>query len=247
MISKNQIKYIAALHTGKQRRKESKFIAEGVKIIEELLVSDFSIIAIYATQDWVEENEHLEANINQVSDKELQRISLLKTPNKVLAVVAYPEINALDFENGDLILALDTIQDPGNLGTIIRIADWFGISKIVCSNDTADVFNPKVIQATMGAFSRVKLFYTDLPSWISNLPAETPVYGALLTGENMYESKLSDSGVIIMGNEGNGISGEVQQLLTKGIKIPAYGNSQMESLNVAVATSVICAEFRRVK
>ena len=247
MISKNQIKYILSLHTGKQRRKESKFIAEGVKIIEELLVSDFDIIAIYATQDWIDDNECIYANINQVSDKELQRISLLKTPNKVLALVAYPETLTLNFEANDLILALDRIQDPGNLGTIIRIADWFGISKIVCSKDTVDVYNPKVIQATMGAFSRVKLFYTNLPNWISDLPAQTPIYGTMLTGENMYESNLSDSGIIIMGNEGNGISGEVQQLLTKGIKIPEYGNSQMESLNVAVATSIICAEFRRTK
>ncbi len=247
MISKNQIKSIASLHNSKQRRKESKFIAEGVKIVEEILNSDFKIAAIFALSDWIDYNEGCTDHIFEVSEKELQRISLLKTPNKVLAVVDYPEANALDFENGDLILALDTIQDPGNLGTIIRIADWFGISKIVCSNDTADVFNPKVIQATMGAFSRVKMFYTNLPEWISNLPEQTPVYGTLLSGENMYETKLADSGVIVMGNEGRGISDDVQKVLTKGIKIPAYGNSQMESLNVAVATSVICAEFRRLK
>lgn len=247
MLSKNQIKSIVSLHSSKNRRKESKFIAEGVKIVEELLNSDFKIAAIFAVSDWVEDNEGCAEHIFQVSEKELQRISMLKTPNKVLAVVDFPEINALDFEDGDLVLALDTIQDPGNLGTIIRIADWFGINKIVCSNDTADVFNPKVVQATMGAFSRVKLYYTNLANWISNLPEKTPVYGTILNGDNMYETELSESGVIIMGNEGNGISGEVQQLLSKGIKIPAYGNSQMESLNVAVATSIICAEFRRKK
>ena len=218
MLSKNQIKSIASLHTSKQRRKESKFIAEGVKIVEELLNSDFKIAAVFALSDWIDDNEGRTEHMFQVSEKELQRISMLKTPNKVLAVVDYPEINALNFENGDLILALDTIQDPGNLGTIIRIADWFGINKIVCSKDTADVFNPKVIQATMGAFSRVQLFYTSLTDWISKLPADTPVYGTLLSGENMYETKLSDSGVIVMGNEGKGISAEVEKLLSKGIK-----------------------------
>jgi len=245
MISKNQVKFLKSLHQSKYRRKEQLFLAEGVKIVDEFIKSNYSIKTIYAIKEWVDNNADEFDNINEVSLKELHSISLLKTPNQVLAVVEYPEDKNIVFDKGDLVLALDTIQDPGNLGTIIRIADWFGIKKIICSNETADALNPKVVQATMGAITRVDIEYTDLPSWIAKLPDTTPVYGTLLDGDNMYKTDLSNDGVIVVGNEGNGISSEVQKVLTHRIKIPAYGNSMMESLNVAIATSLVCAEFRR--
>ena len=245
MISKNQVKFLKSLHQSKYRRKEQLFLAEGVKIVDEFIKSNYSIKTIYAIKEWVDNNADEFDNINEVSLKELHSISLLKTPNQVLAVVEYPEDKNIVFDKGDLVLALDTIQDPGNLGTIIRIADWFGIEKIICSNETADALNPKVVQATMGALTRVNIEYTELPSWIAKLPDTTPVYGTLLDGDNMYETDLSNDGVIVVGNEGNGISSEVQKVLTHRIKIPAYGNSMMESLNVAIATSLVCAEFRR--
>ena len=245
MISKNQIKFIKTLHKGKSRRKEKQFIVEGVKVVDEFINSKFNIISIYALVDWINENENVNCNISEVSEKELHAISLLKTPNKVLAVIEYNDTKSIEYQSGDLILALDTIQDPGNMGTIIRIADWFGINKIICSTETADAYNPKVVQATMGAITRVNIEYTNLTQWINNLPKDVNVYGTMLDGENMYSSNLSSQGVIVMGNEGNGISEEVQKVLTDRIKIPSYTNSEMESLNVAVATSIVCAEFRR--
>ncbi len=245
MISKNQIKYVKTLHKSKNRKQENKFIVEGVKVVGEFINSDFSILTIYATADWIAVNDALGENIVEVSTSDLKKISILKTPNQVLAVVEYPKVNNFNYQNGDLILALDTIQDPGNMGTIIRIADWFGIKNIVCSMQTADVYNPKVVQATMGAITRVGIHYVDLVQYLSALPKEVNIYGTLLDGDNMYETNLSKDGVIVVGNEGNGISDEVQEVLTHRIKIPAYGKSMMESLNVAIATSLVCAEFRR--
>ena len=245
MISKNQVKFIKSLHKSKYRRSELKFIIEGVKVVEEFLNSSFNIIAIYATSDWIDTNISNHDNINEISKQELQSISMLKSPNQVMAVVEYPKVEIFNYQDGDLILALDTIQDPGNFGTIIRIADWFGIKKIICSKDTADAYNPKVVQATMGALTRVQIQYVNLVDWINQLSKDVAVYGTLLDGDNMYNTKLSKEGIIVVGNEGNGISQEVQQVLTNRIKIPAYGNSMMESLNVAIATSIVCAEFRR--
>jgi len=245
MLSKSQIKSIKALHKSKFRNKEEKFIAEGAKVVDEFMNSNYTIIAIYGVDEWADNHINRSLNIIKVSAKELQTISLLKTTNQVLAVVAYPEAVSLNYENNDLCLALDTIQDPGNFGTIIRIADWFGIKKIICSKETADAYNPKVVQATMGAITRVNIEYTDLAQWLTNLPVDVNVYGTLLDGDNMYETNLAKSGIIVVGNEGNGISAEVQKAITHKIKIPSYAESMMESLNVAVATSIVCAEFRR--
>ena len=245
MISKNQIKFIKTLHKSKNRKQENKFIVEGVKVVDEFINSKFSVLSIYATAEWIAASDTLAENIVEVSISDLKKISILKTPNQVLAVVAYPENNVFKYKKGDLVLALDTIQDPGNMGTIIRIADWFGIKNIVCSMQTADVYNPKVVQATMGALTRVGVHYVDLVQYLSALPTEVNIYGTLLDGDNMYDTNLSEDGVIVVGNEGNGISDEVQKVLSHRIKIPAYGNSMMESLNVAIATSLVCAEFRR--
>ncbi len=245
MLSKNQLKDIRVLHISKYRRKEQKFIAEGPKIIKEFLNSSYNIESIYAIDEWVNNNIDAHPNINKISAKELQAISLLKTPNQVVAIITYPEVNELIYKADELILALDTIQDPGNLGTIIRIADWFEIKKLVCSNETADAYNPKVVQASMGAITRVQFVYTDLNNWLQKLPKEVDIYGTLLDGESIYETKLNKEGIIIIGNESQGISANLRKLVNKRIKIPAYGDSLMESLNAAVATSIVCAEFRR--
>ncbi len=248
MISKNQLKSVRSLHVSKYRRKEKKFIAEGPKIVNEFLNSSYEIDTIYALAEWIEANEvDNTITVVEITPKELQFISLLKAPNQVFALVNYPESKHLGFEQGELILALDTIQDPGNLGTIIRIADWFGISKVICSIQTADAYNPKVVQASMGAITRVKFEYTELKEWLVKLPKDTNIYGALLDGDNIYKADLQESGIIVIGNESKGIRPEIQNELTHRIKIPPYGDSLMESLNAAVATALICGEFRRGK
>lgn len=246
MLSKNQRKEIRLLHVSKYRKREQRFIAEGPTIVEEFISSEYTIDKIFATETWIQNNKSNSNTVVPISPKELQSISLSKTPNQVLATVKYPEKRKLKYQSPELILVLDTIQDPGNLGTIIRIADWFGIKKIVCSLETADAYNPKVVQASMGAITRIQIIYTDIQTWLKELPKNTSIYGALLNGENIYTTKLKNDGVIVIGNEGNGISKEIQQLITKRIKIPAYGDSLMESLNAAVATAIVCNEFRRL-
>jgi len=245
MLSKNQIKEIRALHISKYRKQEKSFIVEGPKIVAEFINSKYNVTKVFALEEWINENSSIHANIERITPKELQAISLLKTPNQVLAIASYPDKKSFNYHEDDLVLALDSIQDPGNLGTIIRIADWFGINKLVCSIETADAYNPKVIQASMGALTRVNFCYTNLENWLSKLSSETPIYGTLLEGDNIYETELSNKGVIVIGNEGNGISPEIQSLIKQRITIPAYGNSMMESLNAAVATAIVCAEFRR--
>lgn len=246
MLSKNQIKEIRLLHVSKYRKREQYFIAEGPTIVDEFISSEYEIDKIFALESWIEKNKTTSNIVIPITPRELQSISLLKTPNQVLATVKYPEKKQLKFSSDELILALDTIQDPGNLGTIIRIADWFGIKKLICSLETADAYNPKVVQASMGAITRVQFVYTDLEKWLQELPKNTNIYGTLLDGENIYETKLANEGIIIIGNEGNGISHKIQKLVTNRIKIPSYGDSLMESLNAAVATAIVCNEFRRL-
>lgn len=245
MLSKNQIKEIRKLHISKYRRQEKSFIIEGPKIVAEFINSKYKVTKVFALEEWTNENYSIHKNIERISPKELQAISLLKTPNKVLAIASYPDENTFNYNKNDLILALDSIQDPGNLGTIIRIADWFGINKLVCSSETADAYNPKVVQASMGAHTRVNFCYTNLEDWLSKLSVDTPIYGTLLEGDNIYETELCNNGVIVIGNEGNGISPQIQSLIKQRITIPAYGESMMESLNAAVATAIVCSEFRR--
>lgn len=245
MLSKNQIKEIRALHISKYRKQEKSFIVEGPKIVDEFLKSKYVIKKVFALEEWIKENSNKHQHIEQITPKELQAISLLKTPNQVLAIASYPSEISFNYKETDLVLALDSIQDPGNLGTIIRIADWFGIDKLVCSAQTADAYNPKVVQASMGALTRVEFLYTNLEDWLSKLSSETPIYGTFLKGDSIYESELSENGVIVIGNEGNGISDNIQSLIKQRITIPAYGDSMMESLNAAVATAIVCAEFRR--
>ena len=247
MLSKNKIKYIHSLELKKNRKEEHAFVAEGHKLVGDLL-GHFPCKLLVATHAWLERNPGMKADeIIEVTQEELTRASLQKAPQEVLAVFEQPTYEMdVSVVSQNLCLALDDVQDPGNLGTIIRLADWFGIEHIFCSQGTVDVYNPKTIQATMGALARVKLHYCHLPSFIASLK-DTPVYGTFLDGENMYGKNLSEHGLIVMGNEGNGISDEVGKLVNERLYIPNYPPQRetSESLNVAIATSVICAEFRR--
>ena len=247
MLSKNKIKYIHSLELKKNRKKEGVFVAEGHKLVGDLL-PHFHCRLILATTTWLEEHHDIQADeIIEITPEELVKASLLKTPQEVLAIFEQPQYDyTTDVIKNSLCLALDDIQDPGNLGTIIRLADWFGIEHIFCSQGTVDVYNSKVIQATMGALARVKVHYCNLPDLISSLK-DVPVYGTFLDGENIYDKPLSENGLIIMGNEGNGVSKEVSQLINNKLYIPNYptGRATSESLNVAIATAVVCAEFRR--
>ncbi len=250
MLSVAQIKLIKSLQQKKFRESENLFVAETPKIVDDLLVSSNKPKTIYAVDSWKTAHPEALKNVElvHVSEKELERISGLKTPNQVLAILEIPKQQVFPkniFEQ--LTLVLDTINDPGNLGTIIRIADWFGIPNIICSNDSVDVYNPKTVQSAMGSTGRVNVFYKNLPEFLSGVPANCPVYGTLLEGESLYETKLSSNGLIVVGNEANGISREVQKFITHKIHIPCYSTQQYhaESLNASVATSVVCAEFRR--
>ncbi|UKK49770.1 RNA methyltransferase [Prevotella sp. E13-17] len=241
MISKNQIKFIKQLDQKKYRKRENVFVAEGHKVVGDLLSCGFEPHTIFATNQWKAPRD---IAFQEVTDDELRKISFLQHPQQVLAIFHMPAASPATIQD-QLVLALDGVQDPGNLGTIIRIADWFGISDIFCSADTADVWNPKVIQATMGSIARVRITYTDLVALIKE--AQVPVYGTLLDGDNIYQQTLSQNGIIVMGNEGNGISPEIRQLITNKLLIPDFntGDSHAESLNVAIATAITCSEFRR--
>ena len=251
MLSKAIIKLIRSLDQKKYRIENNLFVAEGNKIVSEILHSNIKIKYLIAVKYWLTENKKLpKTEIFEVTEKELQQISFQKTPQQVLAICYIPEkeLNITDLKSS-LTLALNDVQDPGNLGTIIRIADWFGIKNIVASTSTVDIYNPKVIQATMGAFARVFIHYTPLIEFLTKIKTETdlPIYGTTLKGENIYKQTLSNNGIIVMGSEGNGISKEVLKILTKELYIPPFQTTfpTSESLNVATATAIICAEFRR--
>jgi len=236
VITKNQIKFIKSLSLKKNRQKEQLFIAEGEKIVAELLNSNFEFHEIFATNEWILKNTDVRAI--KVNNSELDRISNLKSANNVLAIVKIKQDN-LSITDG-LTLVLDDINDPGNLGTIIRMCDWFGVKQLVCSKSTVDCFNPKVVQSAMGSLFRVPIIYTDLEEYITKV--DTPIYGAFMDGENVRNVKVPESVHLIMGNEANGISEEIDNLITDKVAIKNIGNSA-ESLNVAVATSILLHEF----
>ena len=247
MISKNQIKYIRQLEQKKFRKREKCFVAEGPKVVGDLM-QQYQPKAIFATDEWTKEVESFDySKLTTVSPDELRRISFLQTPQQVLALFPIPEQTSyLSPLTSHLYLALDSVQDPGNLGTIIRIADWFGIDTIYCSEDTADAYNPKVVQATMGSLAHVHIIYTDLLQLFDKLPKNYPVYGTLLDGNDIYQQPLSEHGIIVMGNEGNGISEAIRQHVTHRLLIPNFHQGpSAESLNVAIATAITCSEFRR--
>lgn len=247
MISKAKIKYIRSLELKKHRSAENVFVAEGPKVVGDLMAIAAPTLLIH-TALWAPAAVQPGTEEIIVSDDELRKVSFLQHPQDVLAVFSQPTPSAaLPDASHALILALDGVQDPGNLGTIIRIADWFGIEQIVCSHDTADAYNPKVVQATMGSIARVSVTYTDLVQYLTALPADTPVYGTLLDGDSIYTTPLTTHGVIVMGNEGKGISAPIRRLITHRLLIPNYpmGRSTTDSLNVAIATAITCSEFRR--
>ena len=250
MLSKNKIKYIHSLESKKNRDKERAFVAEGPKVVEDLMALRKPHLVV-ATAEWLRHTGTDMAcgcEVIEVSEDDLAKASFMQHPQKVLAVFGQEreELRLSDFGKG-LTLLLDGVQDPGNLGTIIRIADWFGITRIVCSRDTVDVYNPKVVQSTMGSIARVTTYYTELNDFIAAMPQGMPVYGTLLDGEDIYRQELEETGLIIMGNEGKGISPETRKLINTGIRIPNYppDRNTADSLNVAVATAIVCSEFRR--
>ena len=247
MISKNQLKLIHSLEQKKYRTQNSLFVAEGPKTVGDLM-RRMQPKMIFATQEWLDRNSADGIQTVCVSEGELRQISFQQHPQEVLALFPLPApSHAADAKN-NIILALDGVQDPGNLGTIIRIADWFGIDTILCSQNTADAFSPKVVQATMGSIARVNIVYCDLVQTLTAIAADgVPVYGTLLDGSNIYSQKLTANGVIVMGNEGNGISEPVRALATRKLLIPSFTKSDdhAESLNVAIATAVTLSEFRR--
>lgn len=256
MISQAKIKLIRSLESKKGRLKERAFVAEGPKTVGDLMAAMRPRLVV-ATNAWLENNEiDGEVEVLAVTDTELNKVSLLQHPQQVLAVFPLPDYGetfgdgqrALASLSADsLCLALDGVQDPGNLGTIIRIADWFGIETIYCSHETADVFNPKVVQATMGSIARVRVIYVDLLRLIDSLPEGYPVYGTLLDGEDIYRQQLSANGLIVMGNEGKGLSEAIRRKVSHKLLIPSYpsGRDTADSLNVAIATAITCSEFRR--
>lgn len=240
MLSKNELKYIQSLCQKKQRQEERLFLVEGAKLVEELLHTSLSIRKLYALPVWAEKYQHL-PQVTVITEEELARISNLQTPNQVLAVVEQPALRAEPVLANQLTLVLDTIQDPGNLGTIVRIADWFGIHQIVASMDTVELYNPKVIQSTMGSYARVQVWYRPLVDFLSAVTL--PVYGALLNGQNMYQAAPVKEGILLIGNESKGIHAELLPFVTHPISIPRIGGA--ESLNAAVATGIIVSHLTR--
>ena len=237
-LSKNHIKLITSLSQKKYRQKHKLFVVEGVKVVQEFLNSSYELDIVFSSDtNFSSTNKFI-----KVTDQELKKISSLKNPNKVLAIFKIP--NQINPIMGGLILVLDSINDPGNLGTIIRLCDWFGIEQLVCSNETVDCFNSKVVQASMGSLTRVAVSYLDLKKYLQN--ASLPIFVADMDGLNVYKTKLPDSAVLVLGNEANGISDEIKQLVTTKITIPRYGAfQQTESLNVATASAILLSEFRR--
>lgn len=250
MPSKPQMKLIRSLHLKKYRNEYNLFVAEGSTNVLDLLKSPFNLQWLFARETWAEKFEGRLHNIDvqTVSGKEMEKMSHLKNASEVLAVFKLPELP--EFNPGsidDYVLALDDIKDPGNMGTIIRTADWFGIDTIICTRETVDAYNPKVIQASMGSLARVKVHYLDLESVLSEMPTDIDVYGAFLHGDPVSTIEKRGRGVLLIGSEAHGISKDYLSLITHKITIPSFakGNSGAESLNAAIATSILCYEFRR--
>ena len=239
-LSKNNLKLITSLQRKKYRGKHNLFVAEGIKVINELLNSSIEAKHIFSTDVSFEVSKEIEFTV--ISDNELKKISTLKNPNKVLGLFKIPETKEL--KASEFIVALDEVNDPGNLGTIIRLCDWFGVTQLVCSKNTVDCYNQKVVQSTMGSLTRVNISYVDLPDFLTM--SELPVYTADMDGANVYTSSLLQKAVLVMGNEANGISKEISEIVKHKLTIPRFGDiQQTESLNVATATAILLSEFKR--
>jgi len=240
MLSKNQLKFIRSLKKKKFRQTEQLFLAEGIKVVEELIKSSFIVHQLYATESY--SNTLNTPDIQLITDKELALVSDFSSPNQILGIFEIPK--SKDLVEQGITVVLDEINDPGNLGTIIRLCDWFGVSQLVCSENTVDCYNQKVVQASMGSLTRVSINYVDLEVYLSN--EKRTIYGTFLQGENIYTCKLEKNAVIVLGNEANGISNQIEQLVHKKITIPQFGEQQnTESLNVAMSTAIVLSEFKR--
>lgn len=252
MLSKNKIKLIQSLNRKKDRDESGLFLVEGNKMVEEALRSEYQIETLVCTTLFANQHPEIQSRANEIIETDrdsIQKASLLQNSQEALAIVMQPEPNTPELNlNTELCLALDFIQDPGNLGTILRIADWFGINTIICSENTVDVFNPKVVQASMGAIFRIKTRYTDLEKFLTQAKSSRiPVYGTFMDGNNIYTEPLTRNGIVVLGNEGNGISESIGRLVTRRIAIPTFStnSNKAESLNVAIAASICCSEFKR--
>jgi len=232
------MKLIKSLHQKKYRNEHGLFFVEGLKVVKELLNSDLKLVQVLTTTKFVKDFSNIE--IQEIGDEDLKKISALQNPSGVLAVFKIPKPKPIDLQ--DWVVALDDIRDPGNLGTIIRLCDWFGIKSLVCSKETVDCFNPKVLQATMGSIARVNMVYTDLQPFLSN--SKLPIYGAFMEGNSIYKEEYPEAGILIMGNEANGIAVLLKSLIDKKITIPQFGAKSAESLNVATATAIVLSEIR---
>lgn len=249
MITANTIKQVKSLQQKKYRRELGLFVVEGQKMFSEIINSDLKIRDIYCLASFINESKQYESRATEVTKKEMSRMSGLVTPSAVLAVVEIPWYSfTLDAIQNGVSIALDDIQDPGNLGTIIRLASWFGIEFIFCSHGTTETFSPKVVQASMGALTNVKVIYTDLESFINDAAkAKIPVFGTFLDGEDIYNASLPAHGILVFGNEGKGISESLSNNIQGKLTIPRFSEttSGSESLNVAVAAAIVCSEFKR--
>lgn len=249
MLSKAKIKLIHSLELKKFRNETDTFVAEGNKLVADILPV-FTCELLIAQSEWLAAQGPVKAKeVIEVTEEEMHKASLQKSPQQVLGVFKRPQASLAEVDpETALVLALDGVQDPGNLGTIVRLADWFGIQHIVCNRDTADLFAPKTVQATMGALARVRVHYTDLAAYLAAQRMKgIPIYGTFLDGEDLYTKPLCSNGILIMGNEGNGIRPACAQWVNERLYIPNYpvGRATSESLNVAIATAIVCAEFRR--
>ncbi len=245
MISKSQISFVKSLHQKKFRKEHALFIVEGIKSVTEFIHSDYTIDTIFCTANVIPHLANLSQTVklHQINEAGLKKISTLSAPRQIVALIKSPLEITIDKNTlkNSFTLALDGIQDPGNLGTIIRTADWFGFKHIICSPDTVEAYNPKVVQATMGSLSRMKMSYTNLPNFLKSV--EIPVYGALLNGRSVYNTAFKNEGIIVLGNEGQGITEEVLKYINHPITIPRFGEA--ESLNVAISAAIFCSEIKR--
>jgi RNA methyltransferase, TrmH family len=245
MISKAQIGFIKSLDQKKYRNQYKVFFVEGIKLVNELLISEYKLHSLFTIKEWVEQHpafaDQQQDKIHIITEKELNQISSLTTPNQVLAIFSIPDQEEPDISNSDIVLCLEAIRDPGNLGTIIRIGDWYGITHILCSDDCVDLYNPKVVQASMGSISRVKVDYVDLKKYLKN-SAGFSTYATSLSGENIHSMNLKFPALVVIGNESNGISKYVFEACRYNISIPRYGGA--ESLNAAMATAILLDKFK---
>ena len=251
MLGKNRLRELQLLHQKKHREEQDLFLAEGAKIVPELLRSDFPVKEVFALESWLDKNRALlhqtDCVATSITQQDLERLSQLQSPQEVIALCGKPLEKAPHWQSGSLVLLMDSIRDPGNMGTLLRLADWFGVEAVYASNDSVEWTNPKVIQATMGSFIRIRPVYVDAEQLLRESNKTFPVYAADLEGENLYSGDFPAEGMLIISNEAHGLSPELEDLLTRKLHIPAFprNGKQPESLNAAMAGAIVLGEFSR--